>query len=157
MAIVRPTIVGCTWISPYMGWVDVPLAAGALFYAGALGAINRAPGRQDYIGDQIPVDFVCHAILRIGANLENWNFESQTPIVTPLGYRQTWPPNQNCKAFQAKVPIIQIASSNLHPITWGHTAETVYRVKIRKCVSVSRLLSISRLTPYRKSVHQHRD
>ena len=67
VAIVRPTIIGCSWREPEPGWVDTVSAGGALFLTGGLGFMPVQPGNPQLVGDQIPVDLVVNCVLNAAA------------------------------------------------------------------------------------------
>ena len=63
LAIVRPSIVGCSAVEPVPGWVDCITAAGAVYVAVGLGVLKFLPGTAQTIADVVPVDYVVNAIL----------------------------------------------------------------------------------------------
>ncbi|OMJ67192.1 hypothetical protein SteCoe_35719 [Stentor coeruleus] len=95
LCIVRPTIVGGSWEEPYPGWVDTVSAAGFLYLS--LGDIETIVGNKNFIGDQIPVDYVanCAIVATVHA----------------------------CKV--GKLPIMHINTSSRNPVLWKRCVKIV--------------------------------
>lgn len=91
ICIVRPTIIGGSWKEPYPGWVDSVSAAGVFYLSIGLGLLKISLGKQDNIGDQIPVDCVVNCVI----------------VAAALACGK-----------QEKMPIIHIGTSARNPVTW---------------------------------------
>lgn len=61
--IVRPSIIGGSYIEPFEGWTDTFSAAGGLTLAGGVGIINYVHGNGNNVADLVPVDFVSNIII----------------------------------------------------------------------------------------------
>jgi len=61
--ICRPSIIGCSYTEPFVGWVDSLSAAAALTFSAGLGILNYVYGSPSAYGDLIPVDYVCNSII----------------------------------------------------------------------------------------------
>lgn len=64
LAIVRPSIIGCSLFEPFPGWVDVLTAAGGLLLTSALGVVREIVCDADMVADVVPVDFVVNVICK---------------------------------------------------------------------------------------------
>lgn len=64
VAIVRPSIVGCSCKEPFPGWVDALTAAGGLLLTTGLGVVREVLCRPDAVADVVPVDFVVNTIIK---------------------------------------------------------------------------------------------
>lgn len=64
LAIVRPSIVACSYYEPMPGWVDALTAAGGLILTATLGVVREFHCRPEMTADVIPVDFVVNVILK---------------------------------------------------------------------------------------------
>lgn len=81
------------------GWVDTISAAGALYLPIGLGMLRIVQAHGDKVGDQVPVDFVCNAILACAVAVMN----------------------------QDRYEIFHFGTSNRNPIVWGYAAISVLR------------------------------
>jgi 1-acyl-sn-glycerol-3-phosphate acyltransferase len=93
VVIVRPSIIGCAYREPMVGWVDAISAATAIYLTTCLGINKDLLGRVHIISDQIPVDYV--AALIISSTADNMNKD--------------------------KLMVYHSASSSRNPITWSET------------------------------------
>jgi fatty acyl-CoA reductase len=64
VTIVRPSIIGCSYMDPVPGWVDALTAAGGLFLTIGLGIVRELHINPKYVADIIPVDHVCNVIIK---------------------------------------------------------------------------------------------
>ena len=103
ICIVRPTIIGASLKEPIQGWVDTVSAAGALILSTGLGLLRIISGKEECIGDQIPVDLVVNAV-----------------ICAAVFY---------CKPNSPFV--IHSSSSSRNPVTW-HTTRVVVMATLNK-------------------------
>ena len=71
VTILRPAVVGASWKDPFKGWVDNFSAGGSLFLLGGLGIVRYLNGRNNMIGDHIPVDIVSDSIIVTAAKYAN--------------------------------------------------------------------------------------
>jgi len=62
--IVRPSIIGSTYKTPFKGWTNAPQGFGTLVAFRAFGASLRLPSDGMAIGDVIPSDYVSSAIIK---------------------------------------------------------------------------------------------
>jgi len=98
LIIMRPTIIGATYLEPIEGWTDQPIAAAALYLAAGTGFLKFFPCNMDAVGDQIPVDIISNA------TLINTFLHSQR---------------------EGDVNIIQVGSSARNPLTWSQVGQYV--------------------------------
>jgi fatty acyl-CoA reductase len=61
--IIRPSIVGCSWLEPYPGWIDNFNGATGLFQACHLGLLKTMIGKREASADLIPVDVVINMMI----------------------------------------------------------------------------------------------
>ena len=71
VTIIRPSIVGCSYIFPMPGWLDSISASAAIFLFAGLGILKHLNGRKEIIGDNIPVDFVADFCIVVAAGKAN--------------------------------------------------------------------------------------
>ncbi|CCW66005.1 unnamed protein product [Phytomonas sp. Hart1] len=64
LAIVRPSIVGCSYSEPMPGWVDVLTAAGGLILTVGLGVVKELVCDEKKACDIVPVDFVVNILIK---------------------------------------------------------------------------------------------
>ncbi len=67
LTIVRPSIVGSSYSYPVPGWVDNISASGAIFLFAGLGVLKHLNGKENIIGDNVPVDYVSDFTIAVGA------------------------------------------------------------------------------------------
>lgn len=65
--ILRPSIIGASYIEPIEGWTDTFSAAGGITLAGGVGIVNYVHGNGNNIADLVPVDFVSNIIIAVTA------------------------------------------------------------------------------------------
>lgn len=63
IVILRPSIVGATWLEPHVGWIDNFNGPTGLFQAHSLGLIRTMIGRREATADIIPVDVVINMMI----------------------------------------------------------------------------------------------
>ncbi|CCW62561.1 unnamed protein product [Phytomonas sp. EM1] len=64
LAIVRPSIVGCSYYEPVPGWVDVLTAAGGLILTVGFGVVKELLCDANKVCDIVPVDFVVNIMIK---------------------------------------------------------------------------------------------
>ncbi|XP_049851145.1 fatty acyl-CoA reductase 1-like [Schistocerca gregaria] len=101
VCIVRPSIVGCAYVSPYPGWTDTLIGANGLFYMTALGVLHVMHGSRKHVADFIPVDLAA------------------TLIIVAAWYiaRRAFDPSNSYK-FKDNFPIFHSTTSSQNPTTW---------------------------------------
>mmetsp|Transcript_5430 Transcript_5430/g.8014 ORF Transcript_5430/g.8014 Transcript_5430/m.8014 type:complete len:1058 (-) Transcript_5430:2574-5747(-) len=102
LAILRPSIVGCSWLQPQPGWVDTVSAAGAIYFFIGIGATSTMWLVEDAITDQIPVDYVANSIILSTADVGTKNY--------PEGYK-----------------VYHSGSSGINPVTWGYAHKLIVK------------------------------
>uniref|UniRef100_A0A7S1K320 Fatty acyl-CoA reductase n=1 Tax=Vitrella brassicaformis TaxID=1169539 RepID=A0A7S1K320_9ALVE len=90
--IIRPSIIGSTYRTPFNGWTSAPQGFGALVALGAFGAFLRLPSDGKAIGDVIPADYVASASLR-----------ATVQMAGRVG----------------RLEVMHVASSHANPVTWS--------------------------------------
>ena len=88
--LVRPSIINPSYSEPFPGWTDSVAAASGLYLFAGLGVIKSANIDLKKIGDIIPVDVVSSA------------------IIVATAYNMS----------QKILPILQVGTSHLNPLTW---------------------------------------
>lgn len=63
LVIIRPSIFAASYEEPVPGWTDSTNLLSGIYAIAGLGVLKDLPLNPAYIGDQIPVDFVCNQIL----------------------------------------------------------------------------------------------
>lgn len=71
VTIVRPSIVGASWKSPNIGWIDTVTAASAIYLLMGLGIQKSIQGDLSAVSDQVPCDFVGDMVIVSGATYAN--------------------------------------------------------------------------------------
>lgn len=64
IVVVRPSIVGCSYLDPFPGWVDALTAAGGLLLTVSLGVVRELLCDGNMIADVVPVDHVVNVVLK---------------------------------------------------------------------------------------------
>eukprot|EP00818_Percolomonas_sp_WS_P008727 CAMPEP_0117435514 /NCGR_PEP_ID=MMETSP0759-20121206/522_1 /TAXON_ID=63605 /ORGANISM="Percolomonas cosmopolitus, Strain WS" /LENGTH=1144 /DNA_ID=CAMNT_0005227067 /DNA_START=6 /DNA_END=3442 /DNA_ORIENTATION=- len=99
VCICRPSIVGASYRDPVPGWVDTVSAAGAIYFFIGLGVTSVMWLDEDAVTDQIPVDYVCNAIIAASADTAN----------------------------TGDFRVFALGSSDKNPVTWGEAHKKVLR------------------------------
>uniref|UniRef100_A0A7S4K5V7 Fatty acyl-CoA reductase n=1 Tax=Guillardia theta TaxID=55529 RepID=A0A7S4K5V7_GUITH len=102
--IVRPTIVTCAYKEPEPGWIDTLVGPTGLVLAVAAGVLHVAPGRDDFVVDFIPVDFVVNCMLSCA-----WFVSS----------------GKEGSLGRSSLKIVNIGSSGRNPIPWKFMLEAM--------------------------------
>jgi fatty acyl-CoA reductase len=97
ITIVRPSIIGSTWLEPTPGWIDNLNGATGMMTAQYKGILRIIPLKLDGVADIIPVDVVSNMLIAAG-----------------------W---QRANMSGHDIPIIHCTSGQLNPITWGRMME----------------------------------
>lgn len=90
LTIFRPSIICCSYLDPYPGWVDCVSAMGSIFVSTGMGVNELCRGTGRVVGDIIPVDFVANSI-----------------ILCAYHYSES-----------KELNVLQCGSSSLNPIQW---------------------------------------
>ena len=99
LVIIRPSIIGCSYHEPAIGWVDGISAATAVYLVTILGLNKDLYGKINNISDQIPVDYVASLIIASTADNMNkdklmvyhWASSSRNPVTWSETIRYFWP------------------------------------------------------------------
>ena len=73
VAIVRPTIIGCSYSEPFPGWIDSLVAISALLFTKSLGMLKHLQAKPKAIIDIIAADICCNLIITATAYQANRN------------------------------------------------------------------------------------
>jgi len=126
LVILRPSIIGASYLEPIEGWTDQPIAAAALYLAAGTGYLTFFPCAMESVGDQIPVDIISNATL-----------------VNTFLYGQK----------EGEVHIAQVVSSARNPLTWSQVSQHVISYWIsfppQKAIGPAAFRGVTNMTLYK--------
>ncbi|CAF5101166.1 unnamed protein product, partial [Rotaria magnacalcarata] len=97
LAIIRPSIVGCTWREPMPGWVDNYNGATGIIVAASKGLLRTMIGSSQAMADIIPVDICVNMMIAVA-----WH--------TAIKHSKT-------------IPVYHCCTGHLGSLTWGKITE----------------------------------
>ncbi|CAF3215487.1 unnamed protein product [Rotaria socialis] len=97
LAIIRPSIVGCTWREPMPGWVDNYNGATGIIVAASKGLLRTMIGSGQAMADIIPVDICVNMMIAVA-----WH--------TAIKHPKT-------------IPVYHCCTGHLGSLTWGKITE----------------------------------
>ncbi|KEG15047.1 fatty acyl-CoA reductase [Trypanosoma grayi] len=89
LAIVRPSIVGCSLKEPFPGWVDALTAAGGLILTTGLGVVKEVLASPEAVSDIVPVDFVVNTIIKALFKTQYYYKSQQVEITATEGSKES--------------------------------------------------------------------